>query len=69
MQFSVKHLRDNPYNGDHEIVSEGTEYGFWRVVEHTGAGWFPLPGFFDTRLGAEKAKRKYEEKFENETAT
>ena len=52
-QFSVKHLRMNEYTHNEEEVPEGTMYGFWRVVEHTVAGWFPLPGLFVTRESAE----------------
>ena len=49
MRLSVKHLRTNPYNQNEEEVPEGTLYGWWRVVEHTGAGWFPWEGIYETR--------------------
>lgn len=55
MRLTIKHIRTNPYNGNEEEVPEGTEYGFWRVVEHTGAGWFPRPGLYTSREEAESA--------------
>jgi hypothetical protein len=56
MQLTVAHLRLDPYTHCEEPCPEGTEYGFWRVVEHTGAGWFPWPGLYTTKEAAEKAK-------------
>lgn len=55
MKLSVAHLRLNEYTHCEEEVSEGTKYGFWRIVEHTGAGWFPWPGLYETRDRACKA--------------
>jgi len=53
MRLSVKHLRTNPYNQNEEEVPEGTPYGWWRVVEHTGAGWFPWHGLYHSKASAE----------------
>ena len=39
--FSIKHLKLNEYTLNYEEVSEGNLYGFWRIIEHTDAGWFP----------------------------
>lgn len=58
MKLSVKHLRTNDYTHDHEEVSEGTLYGFWRIVEHTGAGWFPWPTLYMTRTKAHDALQR-----------
>lgn len=55
MRLSVEHLTEDTYDHAPKIVPEGTIYGFWRVVEHTGAGWFPWPGIYTTREAAEKA--------------
>ena len=55
MQLSVKHLKLDPYNHNDVEVPEGTPYGFWRVVEHTGAGWFPWPGLYSSKARAERA--------------
>lgn len=63
MKLSIKHLRTNEYTQNDEEVPEGTRYGFWRVIEHTGAGWFPLPGLFMTRADAELAKRRILDEF------
>ena len=49
MKLSIKYLKTNPYNQYEEEVSEGTEFGFWRVVEYTGAGWFPWPEHYETK--------------------
>ena len=54
MKLSIKHLRLNEYTHGDDEVGEGTKYGFWRIVEHTGAGWFPWPPLFSTRDAAEK---------------
>lgn len=54
MRLSLKHLRLNPYTHCDDEVPEGTEFGFWRIVEHTGAGWFPWPHLFTSREAAEK---------------
>lgn len=54
MKLSIAFLRTNEYNHCEEEVPEGTQYGFWRIVEHTGAGWFPWPDDFDTREAAQK---------------
>jgi len=58
VNLSVKHLRINPYNQNPEEVPEGTEYGFWRIVEHTGAGWFEWDGLYKTKEEAETAMKK-----------
>jgi hypothetical protein len=55
MRLSLKYLRTNPYTLDYEPVPVGTIYGFWRIVEHTGAGWFPWPGIYTTREDAQTA--------------
>ncbi len=60
MTFSIKHLRTNAYNHNHEEVPVGTPYGFWRVVEHTGAGWFPLPAHYTEKGQADRALAQYE---------
>ena len=52
MLISIQHLRINSYTHVPEIVPEGTEFGFWRIVEHTGAGWFPWPELYDTKKAA-----------------
>jgi hypothetical protein len=54
-QFTTKYLRLNDYTFCDEEVPEGTEFGFWRVVEHTGAGWFPLPSLYSSKEEAKKA--------------
>lgn len=54
MTLSVKHLRLNEYTLCEDEVPEGTQYGFWRIVVHTGAGWFPWPGLYTSRERAEK---------------
>ena len=59
MKLSIKFLRLNEYNLGEEEVPEGTQYGFWRIVEHTGAGWFPWPDLYMTREGAEKVMQKH----------
>jgi hypothetical protein len=46
MKLSIKHLKTNEYTLCEEEVPEGTKYGFWRIVEHTGAGWFPWPELY-----------------------
>lgn len=53
MRLTVKFLRTNPYTHDDVEVPEGTPYGFWRVCEHTGAGWFPWPGLYHGKADAE----------------
>lgn len=53
MRLSVKYLRTNEYTHDHEEVPPGTLYGFWRVIEHTGAGWFPWPERYISKQKAE----------------
>lgn len=58
MKLSVKYLRINPYNQNPEEVPVGTEYGFWRVVEHTGAGWFEWEGLHRTEEEAEAAMKR-----------
>jgi len=58
MKLSIHHLRTNPYTHCEEEVPEGTQYGWWRVVEHTGAGWFPWDGIYETRKKAEEAMEK-----------
>ena len=61
MKLSIKHLRLNETTLDYTEVPEGAEFGFWRVVEHTGAGWFPWGGTYETREAAEaKMKRAIE---------
>ena len=55
-QFTIKHLQLNEYTHCEDEVSEGTAYGFWRVVEHTGAGWFPLPAHHQDRAGADRER-------------
>lgn len=55
MNLSVHHLRTNEYTHCEEEVPEGTQFGFWRIVEHTGAGWFPWPGLYQTKKEAERA--------------
>jgi hypothetical protein len=63
MNLSIHHLRTNEYTHCEEEVPEGThngmkrprQYGFWRIVEHTGAGWFPWPGLYRTKKEAERA--------------
>jgi hypothetical protein len=54
MKLSLKFLRLNDYTHCEEEVKEGTIYGFWRIVEHTGAGWFPWPGIYESRERAQK---------------
>jgi len=58
MKLSIKHLRLNESNHNDEEVPEGAEFGFWRVVEHTGAGWFPWEAFYSTRKAAEKGMKR-----------
>lgn len=58
MRLSVKHLQNNACTHGHDEVKPGTQYGFWRVVEHTGAGWFPWPRRFKTKQQAKKAIEK-----------
>lgn len=58
MQLTIAHLRQNEYTHCEEEVPEGTQYGFWRIVEHTGAGWFPWPGLYETRERAQRAMAK-----------
>jgi len=58
MELSIKHLRTNPYTHDEEEVKPGTQYGFWRIIEHTGAGWFPWPSLYGSRREAEAALEK-----------
>ena len=41
MRLSVKCVERNEYTGDDHEVSPERPFAFWRVVEHTGAGWFP----------------------------
>jgi hypothetical protein len=55
MNLSIKFLRLNEYTHADDEVPPGTQYGFWRIVEHTGAGWFPWPRLFHTRERAQKA--------------
>lgn len=55
MNLSVNYLRTNEYTHCEEEVPEGTQFGFWRIVEHTGAGWFPWPGLYETKKEAERA--------------
>jgi len=55
MRFSLKHLKTNEYTHDDEEVPEGAEFGFWRIVEHTGAGWFPWPELYATEAAATDA--------------
>jgi hypothetical protein len=62
MRLSVKHLRMNEYSHTEDEVPPGTKYGVWRVVEHTNAGWFPWPGLYDSKAGAERAMKKALEK-------
>lgn len=54
MRLSVKHLRRKEYGGEDEVKPE-TQHGSWRVVEHTGAGWFPWPKRYDSKQQARKA--------------
>lgn len=57
-RFTVKHLALNEYTHCEEEVFKGHPYGFWRVVEHTGAGWFPWPNLYTTQQAAQsKANR------------
>lgn len=53
MQLSIKHLRLNPYTHCDDEVRPGAEFGFWRIVEHTGAGWFPWPSLYSSRERAQ----------------
>lgn len=55
MLLTIKHLRTNEYTHADEEVPPGTLYGFWRIVEHTGAGWFPWPDLFATEDAARSA--------------
>ena len=55
MNLSIIHLRTNEYTHCEEEVPAGTQYGFWRIGEHTGAGWFPWPGLYQTKKEAERA--------------
>ena len=56
MMLSIKCLRANEYSHNEEKVSDGAEFGFWRVVEHTGAGWFPWPAHYTTEGAANLAR-------------
>lgn len=58
MKLTIEHLRTNEA-GDHEEVPEGTLYGIWRIVEHTGAGWFPWPDAYASKEKAEEARAAY----------
>lgn len=58
MKLSVKHLAKNEYTHCYEEVPEGHRYGFWRIVEYTGAGWFPWPSLYTSKENAEKALKK-----------
>lgn len=57
MKLAVKNLRINEHTQDDEEVPAGTRYSFWRIVEFTGAGWFPWPTLYPTR---EMAKERVE---------
>ena len=52
MLISIRYIRENTYTHVPEIVPEGTEFGFWRIVEHTGVGWFPWPELYYTKRAA-----------------
>ena len=54
-QLTIKHVRQNQYTHAEEEVPKGTAFGFWRIVEHTAAGWFPWPALYHTRKAASEA--------------
>ena len=56
MTLSIKCISVGPYGGEENEVTPGTEYSFWRVVEHTGAGWFPWSEYYATEYNAEEAR-------------
>jgi hypothetical protein len=62
MNLSIKHLALNSYTHCEDEVPEGHMYGFWRIVEHTGAGWFPWPTRYTSKEAAEKALLSYEKR-------
>jgi len=59
MRLSVKYIRINEYTHCPEEVPEETQYGFWRIIEHTGAGWFPWPDFYSTKEKAIEVMEKW----------
>jgi hypothetical protein len=63
MRLTLKFLRLNDYTHCEDEVPEGTQYGFWRIVEHTGAGWFPWPGLYEDK---ERARAIMEAHLANE---
>ncbi|MHC4278219.1 MAG: hypothetical protein ACYSTI_13010 [Planctomycetota bacterium] len=55
MKLSIKNLRTCEYSQKVSEAPEGTEYAFWRIVEHTGAGWFPWPDLYTSQEKAWQA--------------
>lgn len=53
-RFEARCLRENEYTLAADDAEPGTPYAFWRVVEHTGAGWFPWPGLYTDKAECER---------------
>jgi len=50
--LAVKRLTVNPYTLQSEEVGEDSPYGVWKIVEQTGAGWFPWADAFGSKESA-----------------
>ena len=55
MNLSVRFLKLDFYTHGPEEVPPGTHFGFWCIMETTGAGWFPWPARYTTKAVAEQA--------------